>query len=115
VHTSFPPAPSWLLRTGQFLSSLWPEMPLLPPAHPIKGRVFTDHSAAKDWKKDPLLYHGFMRVQTGMELNSAIQYLQQRLHMVDVPIYAEHGDDDGVTSHLGWSTSLGIPILDCCV
>jgi hypothetical protein len=40
-------------------------------------------------------------VQTGLSILDGVSFVQQRLAQVRLPIYAEHGDDDGVTTHKG--------------
>lgn len=42
-----------------------------------------------------------LRIQTGLSILNGLNFLHTNLAQIRLPIYAEHGDDDGVTTHLG--------------
>nr|XP_031862767.1 uncharacterized protein CI109_001779 [Kwoniella shandongensis]KAA5529839.1 hypothetical protein CI109_001779 [Kwoniella shandongensis] len=73
----------------------------LPLAKAVRGNVSDDPKVEEDFFSDPLCYHAWLRVGTGLALLEGMVELERRAEEIDVPIRLVHGNADRATSHLG--------------
>ncbi|KAL7424075.1 hypothetical protein Q5752_001660 [Cryptotrichosporon argae] len=70
-------------------------------AKAVRGNVSDDPRVEEDFFADPLCYHGYLRIGTGLSLLEGMNELDRRAEEINVPIRIVHGDADRATSHLG--------------
>lgn len=75
--------------------------PTLPLAKAVRGNVSDDPRVEEDFFRDPLCYHGWLRVGTGLALLEGMLELEKRAHEINIPIKLVHGTADRATSHHG--------------
>ncbi|ORY27166.1 lysophospholipase [Naematelia encephala] len=73
----------------------------LPLAKAVRGNVSDDPRVEEEFFEDPLCYHGYLRVGTGLSLLDGMLELQRRAEEIDIPIRLVHGSADRATSHVG--------------
>ncbi|RSH94104.1 hypothetical protein EHS25_006758 [Saitozyma podzolica] len=74
---------------------------MLPLAKAVRGNVSDDPRVEEDFFTDPLCYHGWLRVGTGLSLLEGMIELDKRAEEINVPIRLVHGSHDRATSHHG--------------
>ncbi|TMW59973.1 hypothetical protein Poli38472_000015 [Pythium oligandrum] len=104
VHKKSRPPPA-IEAIGKALRAIAPKLPL---AQGNRGKNSSPEVAAiVDAMKraDPLFYNGRLRIGTGFAILDALEYIQDKLHHIDVPYLLQHGTADFVC-HISGSEEL---------
>lgn len=75
------------------LTELWPTLPVAPLD--VAG-LCTDATVVEAYKRDPLCYHGLVRVRTGFEGLEAIADARAAVPRTRTPLFIVHGTADRV-------------------
>ena len=73
----------------------------LPLARAIKGNVSDDPKVEYYAQLDPQVYHGLVRVATGLAVVMGLEHLQLLIPQIRCPVALHHGANDRVTSPEG--------------
>lgn len=73
----------------------------LPLARAIKGNVSDDPKVEFYARQDPQVYHGLVRVDTGLAIIAGIDHLNEIVSQIRCPVAIHHGSHDRVTSPEG--------------
>lgn len=75
----------------------------LPIAKAIKGNVSDDPRVEEESATDPMMYHGRLRIATGLAVIEGLLHFQKLVQQgeIDEPIVIFHGDHDRVTDWHG--------------
>ncbi|WVQ78304.1 hypothetical protein IAT38_000389 [Cryptococcus sp. DSM 104549] len=73
----------------------------LPLAKAVRGNVSDDPKVEEDFFSDPICYHAWLRVGTGLALLQGMIELERRAEEINVPIRLVHGNADRATSYGG--------------
>lgn len=98
--------PSLAVETvGKMLRSLAPKIPFARGNRGLNSS--SEVAAAVDAMKraDPLFYNGRLRIGTGLAILDAIEYVQDKFHLIETPYLLQHGLAD-VVCHISGSEEL---------
>ncbi|DAZ96988.1 TPA: hypothetical protein N0F65_011903 [Lagenidium giganteum] len=90
---------------GRFLLKFTPKLPF---ARGNRGRNSSPEVAAAvdaDKQADPMFYNGRLRIGVGFAFLKAIEYIQDRFHLIDTPYLLQHGTGD-LVCHVSGSEDL---------
>lgn len=82
-----------VVAAARALAWLWPSMPLLPGKPPGSGAYDSLEEELAE-REHPLVYRGWMRVQTGLAIEAGIAALAAALPRVTTPLLILHGTND---------------------
>ncbi len=75
-----------------------PFVPLLPIQELDPERFSQDPAVADQYREDPLVYHGGVRIRMGMHFMDMEKYLHNAPSRIEVPLLMVHGKDDRLAS-----------------
>jgi len=85
----------WKINLSKFLVHL---APLVPAQELDPVRIAEDPGVVEAYRKDPLVYHGGVRVRMGTHFIKMESYLSAALPVVSVPLLLFHGENDRLAS-----------------
>jgi len=89
-----PKTDTWLNRLlARHLSAVWPQLPAAPLD--VAG-LCTDAAVVAAYRRDPLCYHGMIKVRTGAELLQAMAAARAAVPRLRTPVLVLHGTADRV-------------------
>lgn len=83
-------------RIAGLLASIVPHVPVLTLDTSGLSRI---EEVVTRYNNDPLVYHGKIGAKTGQELLTAIDFVQQRMGEITLPLIALHGKKDRLVSY----------------
>jgi alpha-beta hydrolase superfamily lysophospholipase len=87
-----------LRHLAAFFSIITPRLKLRRMGTRFMSR---DPQVIRDFKNDPLVYHGKFSVRTGTEILRVVKLIRRKMEAVDVPLLIMHGTRDIVTDPAG--------------
>ena len=90
----------WIVKVaGKAVRPIAGRFPLIPPNE--LGDLFADDPlAAAEYTDDIRVYHGNLRISTGLSLLEGLKTIEGLAPQFQTPIRILHGDQDRITSHL---------------
>ena len=85
----------WKSVVAPILASL---IPLVPIQELDPSRVALDPRTVSDYRADPLVYHGGVRVRMGLHFIRMERYLEDALRSISIPLFILHGKNDSLAS-----------------
>ena len=94
VHLAFEP-PSWKLKLGQIMASLWPSFTQSNELDP--SDLSTDPEVGKAYLADPLVHN---KISAGLffALLESGNWALYNTHLLKLPVLVMHGTSDSITS-----------------
>ena len=95
IHDDFSP---FLQALSRIIAAVVPRLPTLKIDSALISR---DPETIRQYDNDPLIYHGGTKARTGAEIVKVTRTLQEKAHLLRLPLLIFHGTADRITDPRG--------------